>query len=66
MQTIILKRVGYGKDKTPLEDREYSMGPGYPVGTVRELKEYFKNFPDVKKILCYDKTGKEIEQTIKL
>lgn len=63
---IELKRVCYGKDNTSMEDREYSQGYGYPVATVKELKEFYKNFPNIKKIICYNKDRTEIEQIIEL
>jgi hypothetical protein len=43
-QTIInLQRVAYGNPKTPIQLREYQMGVGMPVGTIKEYEDLFKN-----------------------
>jgi len=43
METLVLKRVSYGLSGTPLQDREYSQGAGYPVGTKSEIKSAYKH-----------------------
>ena len=40
---INLKRVAYGDPRTPIDLREYQMGRGLPVGTIKEFEDYFKN-----------------------
>ena len=37
-KTITLRRVIYGKKKTPLKDREYVLKSGGPVGTRKEWR----------------------------
>jgi len=65
MKTITVKRVCYGSDKTPVELREYTLGPGFPVGTQKEIIEFYTGFPEYKEILFMDKDG-TIERKIKL
>jgi len=43
--TVPLMRVPYGKKETPLEKREYTMGVGQPVGTIKEFEEFFEDIP---------------------
>jgi len=40
---INIQRVVYGSPKTPVEQREYQMGRGLPVGTIKEFEDYFKD-----------------------
>jgi len=44
---VTLKRVCYGREDTPVDKREYTMGAGQPVGTIKEFEEHFKD-KDVK------------------
>lgn len=39
---LALKRVCYGKESTKLEDREYRLFQGGPVGTVQEWLKFAK------------------------
>ena len=41
--TIPLMRVPYARKDTPLEKREYQMGVGQPVGTIKEFEDFFKD-----------------------
>jgi len=40
---ITLTRVPYGSSKTPVHLREYRMGSGLPVGTIKEYQDLFDN-----------------------
>ena len=64
-QKLVLKRVAYGSDKTPMAEREYTLGMGYPCGTASEIREHYKSFKQYSEILLMDKDG-NIEQRIKL
>ena len=64
MNTLILFRVPYGKDSTPMEDREYHLANGSPVGNVAELQPFYIGKYD--KIVLMDKDNKEVEQEINL
>lgn len=63
MKRLTLNRVCYGSDKTPLEEREYSLGIGYPVGTLSEIKTAYVGY-GYDEILLMDKAGSELEQKI--
>lgn len=40
---VPLMRVPYGNKNTPIEKREYTMGAGQPVGTIKEFEEFFED-----------------------
>lgn len=42
-EKMTMHRVPYGKASTPLEQREYYLGMGCPVGTAAEIKEAYKD-----------------------
>lgn len=43
--TLEIKRVVYGKESTPVEDREYIIEgvPGCPVGTLKNWQDFIKD-----------------------
>jgi len=61
-QRINIMRVPYGNAKTPIHLREYQMGFGQPVGTIKEFEDFFKG-KDVK--LNVDMTMAEKKQITK-
>jgi hypothetical protein len=42
MNTLTVKRVSYGKDSTPVNDREYCIAYGGAVGCQNEVIEFAK------------------------
>lgn len=58
-----LKRVSYGKESTPLDSREYSLGQHYPVGCKGEIEEFYKGKGFSQILLC-SKDGTVVEQEI--
>lgn len=64
LEDVILRRVRYGKEDTPIDKREYCLGPGYPVGCIAELKDFYKG--KAKRLILFDKRGQSIEQEVEL
>ena len=58
MSQITIKRVSYGKDDTPEEDREYKLIQGSPVGTVNDWTDFAKK-NDFERIKIIEKDGSE-------
>jgi len=62
-----IKRVRYGSEETPIEDREYKPTVwdelSAPVGTIEDWKEFVMDRPDFDglRIIELDGTIKEIE-----
>lgn len=44
MKTYTVRRVSYGKSKTPIELREYKAEGSWVVGTKKEWKRWAKKF----------------------
>ena len=63
--SLILRRVIYGKDNTPMHLREYRLpiSSYSAVGCINELINVFRKF-GVKQVLCYDKDGLFVEQIV--
>jgi len=58
-----LKRACYGKDDTLMDNREYSLFNGGPVGTRKEIQEFYKG-KGYTKVILLNKTGEITDQVI--
>lgn len=62
-QTLVVKRVPYGKDNVPEKDREYGIGGMSPVGTITEWQDFAKS-KGYDSIEVVEKDGKK--KTVKV
>lgn len=59
MTVLVLRRVPYGKETTPKEEREYQIYPGSPVGNRSDWMEFARKRGNVSKIILLDQEQKE-------
>ena len=63
MEKLIIKRVAYGKESTPVDLREYVLVgiPNCPVGTLKDWEDYASQHGyDEVRIISNQKKGQKI------